>query len=161
MKTKAQIEEKRKKRTKTRLRIFKRIHGMTYTMAHSRVRKARGTPSLCEKCGTTTAKRFEWANKTGKYTDPNDFMRMCTSCHKIFDNQGIPSFYDRNKKLKLPAVKCPLCGRMFKRTSMCQIFCGSNRKKTGCSYIRYVRYNKNYWNKKYKALLDEQITALK
>ena len=34
---------------------------------HYKVRKIRGTPKLCEQCGTTTAKKFEWANLTGNY----------------------------------------------------------------------------------------------
>jgi hypothetical protein len=56
-----------------------------YAAAHLRVQAARGTPSLCASCGTTTAKRFEWANITGNYHDVNDYKRLCTSCHHRMD----------------------------------------------------------------------------
>lgn len=65
--------------------IFK---AKTYGAYHYRVRKIRGTPSLCEVCGTTTAKKFEWANLTGRYEDVNDYKRMCTSCHNKYDNKA-------------------------------------------------------------------------
>jgi hypothetical protein len=61
---------------------------------HKRLDKARGKPRLCEHCGTTEAKRYEWA-----YTGPGhdsgigawsmnlkDYIRLCHKCHKIFDN---------------------------------------------------------------------------
>jgi len=57
----------------------------SYGACHYKVRKLRGTPSLCEVCGTTTAKKFEWANLTGNYADINDYKRMCASCHDKFD----------------------------------------------------------------------------
>lgn len=56
-----------------------------YAAAHLRVAVARGTPSLCEHCGTTDAARFEWANLTGNYTDPDDYIRLCVSCHHRMD----------------------------------------------------------------------------
>ncbi len=64
--------------------IFK---AKTYGAYHHKVRRLRGTPSLCEICGTTHAKKFEWANLTGHYDDINDYKRMCTSCHSRFDNK--------------------------------------------------------------------------
>ncbi len=56
-----------------------------YAALHLRVQKLRGTPSRCEICTTTTAKRFEWANLTGNYADPQDYKRMCRSCHSKHD----------------------------------------------------------------------------
>lgn len=56
-----------------------------YAALHYRVEAARGKPSRCEECGTTTAKRFEWASLTKNYADVNDYRRLCTSCHKRFD----------------------------------------------------------------------------
>lgn len=53
-----------------------------YKPAHNRVYAARGKPKICERCGSTDpSKRYEWANKTGKYDDPEDYMRLCRSCH--------------------------------------------------------------------------------
>lgn len=57
-----------------------------YRALHDRVRRQRGTPSRCEECGTTDqAKRYEWANLTGRYDDPSDYARMCVPCHRSFD----------------------------------------------------------------------------
>lgn len=57
----------------------------SYSAFHFRVEAARGKPSKCEDCGTTTAKRFEWANLTGRYEDVNDYKRLCCSCHHKLD----------------------------------------------------------------------------
>jgi hypothetical protein len=64
---------------------------LSYTAVHKRLRKDRGTPSLCEHCGTTTAKKFEWAftgegHERGAFSaDLSDYIRLCTSCHLRFD----------------------------------------------------------------------------
>ena len=58
---------------------------VSYFAAHKRVRKVRGAPQLCSRCGTTSAKRYDWANLTGKYADPSDYIRLCKSCHTIHD----------------------------------------------------------------------------
>lgn len=55
-----------------------------YQALHVRVQVARGKPSVCEACGATEG-RFEWANLTGDYFDPNDYQRMCVRCHRAFD----------------------------------------------------------------------------
>jgi hypothetical protein len=60
--------------------------GATYSSLHLRVQVARGRPSLCDHCRSTTAKRYEWANVSGKYADLNDYIRLCKSCHVRFDN---------------------------------------------------------------------------
>ena len=64
---------------------------LSYTAVHKRLRKDRGTPSLCEHCGTTTAKKFEWAftgegHENGAFSaDLSEYIRLCTSCHMRFD----------------------------------------------------------------------------
>lgn len=42
----------------------------------------------CEKCGIIgTGKDMNWANISGKYTrEREDWIRLCPSCHRIFDN---------------------------------------------------------------------------
>lgn len=53
---------------------------------HQWVRRWKGAPRLCEMCGTTTAKKFEWANIDHKYRRIlDDFIRLCTSCHRKYD----------------------------------------------------------------------------
>lgn len=63
------------------------FNSTSYGGYHNKVRRTRGTPSFCEVCSTTTAKKFEWANLTGNYEDVNDYKRMCTSCHSKHDGK--------------------------------------------------------------------------
>ena len=56
-----------------------------YKALHYRVITKRGQPQLCEDCGTTKAKRYEWANLTGRFEDVNDYKRLCKSCHAKLD----------------------------------------------------------------------------
>ena len=59
-----------------------------YQAKHLRVQAARGTPAECERCGSTDPMRtYEWANLTGNYDDVTDYMRMCRSCHRLYDNK--------------------------------------------------------------------------
>jgi hypothetical protein len=69
----------------------------TYGALHQWIRKKLGRSMKCEKCGKieTSYKKMHWANRSGKYLrDLNDWIRLCVSCHKIFDN----NFYGRHKK---------------------------------------------------------------
>lgn len=53
-----------------------------YRMLHYWVEKNLGKPSKCEKCGTTKAKSFQWANKSKKYKkNLSDWERLCPTCH--------------------------------------------------------------------------------
>lgn len=57
-----------------------------YQALHAWVRLRKGKPSVCEKCGTTDAKKYEWANISHEYKrDVDDWIRLCTSCHRYFD----------------------------------------------------------------------------
>lgn len=58
-----------------------------YQACHLRVEARRGKPSRCERCGATDpGLTYEWANLTGNYADPDDYERMCRSCHRRYDN---------------------------------------------------------------------------
>lgn len=58
-----------------------------YDAMHLRKTKLHGQPKKCEQCGTSDErKRYQWASLTGKYQDPNDYKRMCQSCHAKYDN---------------------------------------------------------------------------
>ena len=60
-----------------------------YHALHAWVIRHRGSPSICEHCGTTTAKRFEWANRDHEYNrNLDDFIRLCTSCHRRYDYEN-------------------------------------------------------------------------
>src|SRR5438128_11421542 len=57
-----------------------------YFGLHLWVNRKLGRPSLCESCKTKKAKKFEWANKSGEYKrDLEDWLRLCTSCHRKYD----------------------------------------------------------------------------
>lgn len=57
--------------------------GIDYHWLHRWINREWGRPKKCEYCGTTKAKRFEWANISGKYLRlcRKDWMRVCSSCH--------------------------------------------------------------------------------
>lgn len=59
-----------------------------YSKGHKLVKEVRGTPSLCEHCGKTTAARFEWASLTYDYMNPDDYVRLCSPCHQLKDKSG-------------------------------------------------------------------------
>ena len=68
---------------------------------HEWVRKTLGTPSLCVVCGTSTAKRFEWANISRMYKRVvEDWARLCTSCHHKYDKYNDAEVEKRLKGLK-------------------------------------------------------------
>lgn len=59
-----------------------------YVALHSWVSRWKGKPSLCEMCGNTTAKKFEWANVDHKYRRVlDDYIRLCTKCHTNYDRK--------------------------------------------------------------------------
>ncbi len=59
----------------------------TYAALHKRVEVARGKPSQCEQCKASGSGRYEWSNQTGNYTDVSDYVRLCVSCHRIYDGK--------------------------------------------------------------------------
>lgn len=66
---------------------------VTYTAFHYRVCALRGRPCLCAMCDTTTAPKYEWANLTGDYRNPNDYAPLCVPCHRRLDLAKInPTF---------------------------------------------------------------------
>ena len=61
----------------------------SYSAFHKRVQSVRGRPRLCERCQTTTAKKYEWASLSLNYADPFDYQRLCTSCHRFKDGHSV------------------------------------------------------------------------
>jgi len=60
--------------------------GAGYQAFHRRLDAAKGRPKKCEICGTSDPGRtYDWANLTGHYDDPDDYKRMCRSCHWRYD----------------------------------------------------------------------------
>lgn len=60
-----------------------------YMAVHHWVKYHLGTPKLCDACGSTTAKRYDWANISGEYKrDLSDWRRLCRFCHVMEKNPG-------------------------------------------------------------------------
>jgi len=60
-----------------------------YKALHCRIYRLRGCPRKCEVCGSTDKKRkYEWASLTKDYDNPDDYKRMCQSCHAKYDNMA-------------------------------------------------------------------------
>jgi len=54
-----------------------------YKRYHKRVYDRRGRASSC--VNGCEATRYEWANLTGRYEDPEDYQAMCVLCHRRMD----------------------------------------------------------------------------
>lgn len=101
----------------------------TYGAIHQWVRRVWGQPSVCDQCGPGKGTRFEWALKSGKLSRiREDWMRLCSACHRAFDKTGKPSWNKGLKKLRLSLI-CEWCGFVFVPKRVNQIFC--SRKCTG------------------------------
>lgn len=58
-----------------------------YSGLHYWLVRRLGSPRVCDHCGSTKEKKYEWANKSRKYKrDITDWIRLCTSCHRKYDN---------------------------------------------------------------------------
>ena len=61
---------------------------VSYSGLHYWIKAQLGAPRRCEHCGSTNKRKYEWANKDHEYRrNVNDFMRLCTSCHRRYDIQ--------------------------------------------------------------------------
>lgn len=62
--------------------------GASYCAFHGRVERLRGRPKQCQRCGASgDGRHYDWANLSGRYDDPDDYQRMCRSCHQKYDHQ--------------------------------------------------------------------------
>lgn len=74
----------------------------SYHAVHEWINDVLGKPKRCEFCGTITAKRYEWANKSREYKrDVKDWIRLCKSCHCKFDNTLEKSWITRKARIDL------------------------------------------------------------
>lgn len=59
-----------------------------YHALHGWVKRWKGEPNLCEKCGTTTSRMYHWANIDHQYRRVlDDYIRLCVPCHKVYDRE--------------------------------------------------------------------------
>lgn len=74
---------------------------VSYEGLHQWVSRYLGKPMKCEHCKTTEAKRFEWANKSKEYKrELSDWVRLCTSCHRKYDNLQEKMWITRRKLIQ-------------------------------------------------------------
>lgn len=60
--------------------------GASYYAKHMWILKHYGKANKCTCDQSHTAKRFEWANISGKYhRDISDYVQLCPSCHRKID----------------------------------------------------------------------------
>jgi len=73
--------------------------GAGYYAKHMWIAEQYGKATKCTKNPGHKAKRFEWANISGKYLrDITDYVQLCPSCHRIMDNKLNPPNYDHTRK---------------------------------------------------------------
>ena len=61
-------------------------NGASYNVKHKWVKNNFGKPNECSMCHSKSAKRYEWANKSGNYKrEKDDWLRLCTKCHHKYD----------------------------------------------------------------------------
>lgn len=60
---------------------------VSYSGLHYWVYRKLGAPKECKKCGLSDPKRkYQWANVSREYKrELSDWVRMCCSCHKLYD----------------------------------------------------------------------------
>ncbi len=64
---------------------------------HRWVRRHKGKPQICERCGT--AEHLDWANKDHSYKrNLDDYISLCRSCHMKYDIQHGLRRKSRSKK---------------------------------------------------------------
>lgn len=75
----------------------------SYSAKHYWISRKLGKPQKCTSCGTIEAKKFEWANVNQQYKrDINDYIRLCTSCHRRMDGHGYKMWETRRRQILFP-----------------------------------------------------------
>lgn len=115
-----------------------------YTTIHRRVYRDRGKAKICEHCHRLDQKRYEWANVSGNYYDVNDYIQLCTKCHRKMDSEKPNSYGKRDNRL-IKKRNCIKCKKLFLPKTGNQVRCGSKVRRTGCAYGRFSEYQRNYY----------------
>jgi len=73
-----------------------------YSACHSRQQRRYGKPQVCEICGATDDNRsYDWASLSSRYDDPENYRRMCRSCHWKLDETWRNFHQDKQIRLDL------------------------------------------------------------
>jgi hypothetical protein len=66
------------------------VYSTEYVNVHKQIVALFGEPEICEQCGTTEHRRYEWANVTGIYNRERvNWKRMCVPCHRKLDGPNL------------------------------------------------------------------------
>jgi len=95
-----------------------------------------GKPQKCEVCGTTTAKRFDWACLNERYIrDRSCFIRLCRSCHVKMDKNFVKknkAVYKKYEPVNIQ-ISCKTCGKTIfvrsKNRQYCSKYCWYHRNE--------------------------------
>jgi hypothetical protein len=72
----------------------------SYFAIHTWVKRNFASQDNCEECGTTNAKRIEWANLSGLYKRVrSDWKRLCSPCHHKMDRIAERGWETRKKTI--------------------------------------------------------------
>lgn len=85
--------------------VYKVVPRTDLVAWHQKVEKERGIPSFCEHCQSSVDRVYHWANKTGYYDDPYDYIRLCAPCHSKYDTEKpeiAPDMWERLLSIPRP-----------------------------------------------------------
>lgn len=76
-----------------------------YETKHRWVSNHKGRPQFCEHCKRTDRKKYEWANIDNKYRRVlDDYIRLCTSCHRKYDYRFFKPKFDVEEAKRLKSI---------------------------------------------------------
>lgn len=130
-----------------------------YSGIHLWVATYWGRESKCEKCKTTTAKRYEWANLGILNRERKNWKRLCKKCHVKLDDVHTKIWLSR-KRNQPRTIQCRVCNKLREmkacllklpgRGQFCSVTCNGKARKL----IKYgiIRGNKPVFRKSKIAL---------
>lgn len=83
-----------------------------YTAIHVWLSKTQGKAAKCDNknCAKLPAARYEWASISGECKrDPNDYIELCTRCHRKYDNGNLEIVTSKGIFKREKSVSCPNC----------------------------------------------------
>jgi len=125
-----------------------------YGSLHRWVSRWKGNPKKCELCGSEKKKQYEWVNIDHKYKRVlEDYIRMCTSCHRIYDiknNNYIP--FGGKKKYAPPKLQELQVLEILRKFKIIGYKKGdytyyARKFNVSRTHISNIHKNKTHWNK--------------
>lgn len=93
----------------------------SYITQHQWIQRNYGKASKCEDCSTTKAKRYHWANISGRYLRKiSDYKQLCVSCHLKFDHSNKHGDKCRRGHTRPPEAERKYPSGKWKQCSQCR-----------------------------------------